>query len=101
MVSNPPYIKTNVIDTLMEDVKVYEPEVALDGGKDGLDFYKRIVEQSKNVLNENGILAFEIGQDQGMEVKELMEINNFYDIKIIKDLAGLDRVVIGTFIIEK
>ena len=96
LVSNPPYIKEEVIDTLMEDVKKYEPHTALSGGNDGLDFYKRIVDDSVDVLKENGVLAFEIGHDQGEEVKELMINKGFNDVAIIKDLAGLDRVVRGT-----
>lgn len=96
LVSNPPYIKEEVISTLMEDVKDYEPHTALSGGQDGLVFYRRIVEESSEVLEEDGILAFEIGHDQGEEVKELMINNGYNDVKVIKDLAGLDRVVIGT-----
>ena len=80
----------------MEDVKDYEPHTALSGGQDGLVFYRRIVEESSKVLGEDGILAFEIGHDQGEEVKDLMINNGYNDIKVIKDLAGLDRVVIGT-----
>ena len=79
----------------MEDVKNYEPEVALDGGEDGLDFYKKIIEQSKKVLKDKGILSFEIGYNQGNEVKKLMLDSGFENIEVIKDLAGLDRVVIG------
>lgn len=95
LVSNPPYIKKEVIETLMEDVKNFEPHTALDGGEDGLIFYRKIVEQSKLVLEGRAILAFEIGHDQGLEVMELMEKNNYVNVKIVKDLAGLDRVVIG------
>ena len=95
IVSNPPYIEEHEIENLMDDVKKYEPHTALSGGKDGLDFYKKIVKQSKDVLKENGILAFEIGYN---EVKSLMIENNFKDVKIIKDFAGLDRIVIGTSI---
>lgn len=69
LISNPPYIKEEVIEELMEDVKNYEPHTALSGGKDGLYFYRRIVEDSDKILKENGILAFEIGHDQGEEVK--------------------------------
>ena len=98
IVSNPPYIEEHEIENLMDDVKKYEPHTALSGGKDGLDFYKKIVKQSKDVLKENGILAFEIGYNQGNEVKSLMIENNFKDVKIIKDFAGLDRIVIGTSI---
>lgn len=98
LVSNPPYIKTEEINELMEDVKDYEPKTALDGGNDGLDFYKKIINQSKEVLLESGYLAFEIGYDQGEEVSELMKANNYIDVKVYKDLASLDRVVIGKFI---
>lgn len=98
IVSNPPYIEEHEIENLMDDVKKYEPHTALSGGKDGLDFYKKIVKQSKYVLKENGILAFEIGYNQGDEVKSLMMENNFKDVKVIKDFAGLDRIVIGTSI---
>ena len=95
LVSNPPYIKEAIIDTLMDDVKKYEPHTALSGGNDGLDFYKKIVHDSVDVLKVNGVLAFEIGHDQGEEVKELMINKGFKDVTIIKDLAGLDRVVSG------
>lgn len=97
LVSNPPYIREDVIETLMDDVKKYEPHNALSGGKDGLDFYKRIIKESKYVLNSNGILAFEIGYDQAEDLEELMKEENFINIKVIKDLAGLDRVIIGNF----
>ncbi|MGL5244149.1 MAG: peptide chain release factor N(5)-glutamine methyltransferase, partial [Sarcina sp.] len=89
IVSNPPYIREDVIETLMEDVKNYEPHLALSGGEDGLIFYRKIILESKNVLEENGLLAFEIGHDQGIDVKRLMEESNYIDVKIIKDLAGL------------
>lgn len=95
--SNPPYIKADEISNLMDDVKKYEPHTALDGGDDGLVFYKRIIEESKTTLNNEGILAFEIGYDQGKEVSNLMREAGFYNIKLVKDLAGLDRVVLGYF----
>ena len=102
IVSNPPYIKEEEIRTLMDDVKRYEPHSALSGGEDGLIFYRRIVNESKILLKGKGILAFEIGHDQGDEVKTLMEENNFKDVRVIKDLAGHDRVVIGYFtLVEK
>ena len=97
IVSNPPYIKEEVIETLMDDVKNYEPRSALSGGDSGLIFYERIVEESKKVLKENGTLAFEIGYDQGDSVSNIMKNNGYIDIKVVKDLAGLDRVVIGRF----
>ena len=99
LVSNPPYIKRVEIEKLMNDVKDYEPGEALDGGEDGLYFYKKIISQSKEVLVQNGILAFEIGYDQGEQVRNLMENNNFEDVYVVKDLAGLDRVVIGKLIL--
>lgn len=95
IVSNPPYIEKEEINNLMEDVKNYEPSEALDGGEDGLDFYKKIIEQSKKVLKNKGILSFEIGYNQGNEVKKLMLDSGYENIEVIKDLAGLDRVVIG------
>lgn len=98
LVSNPPYIEAEEINNLMDDVKEYEPLTALDGGDDGLIFYRKIVSQSAKVLKNNGILAFEIGYNQGECVKSLMIENNFKDVKVIKDLAGLDRVVIGQLI---
>lgn len=97
LVSNPPYIEEEEIENLMDDVKKYEPHIALDGGKDGLDFYRKIVDQSQMVLRKDGILAFEIGYNQGEAVKSLMEEHNFKNVKIVKDFASLDRVVIGEF----
>ena len=97
IVSNPPYIKADEISNLMDDVKKYEPHTALDGGDDGLVFYKRIIEEGKTTLNNEGVLAFEIGYDQGEEVSNLMKEAGFYNIKLVKDLAGLDRVVLGYF----
>ena len=95
IVSNPPYIKKQEINTLMKDVKDYEPITALDGGEDGLYFYKKIIGQSKKVLNENGILAFEIGYDQAEDLEKLLRKDGYKNIKVVKDLAGLDRVVIA------
>lgn len=100
IVSNPPYIRNEEIEKLMEDVKNYEPYTALSGGEDGLYFYRKIIMQAKKALLNQGILAFEIGYDQGMQVKKLMEENNFIQINVIKDLAGLDRVVIGRIHID-
>lgn len=97
LVSNPPYIRNEEIEKLMEDVKDYEPRTALSGGDDGLIFYRRIVDESKEVLSNEGILAFEIGHDQGQEVKELMVDAGFEDVRVIKDLANHDRVVLGKF----
>ena len=97
IVSNPPYIKESVIDTLMEDVKDYEPFIALSGGEDGLDFYRKLVIQSRGLLNHGGVLMFEIGYDQREAVMSIMEENQFENVKCIKDLSGNDRVVKGRF----
>ncbi len=94
IVSNPPYIETAIIDTLQTEVKDYEPISALDGGADGLKFYRRITEIAPKMLKKNGLLAFEIGFNQGESVKKLME-KNYNDIRIIKDLCGNDRVISG------
>lgn len=96
IISNPPYIKESIIPTLMEDVKNYEPYIALCGGDDGLHFYRSITEQSLKLLNDSGLLAYEIGHDQGEAVAEILKNNGFIDIRILKDLAGFDRVVKGT-----
>lgn len=95
LVSNPPYIKEEVIETLMDDVKKYEPHTALSGGEDGLFFYKKIINDSNKILKDNGVLAFEIGHDQGKEVSDLMIEKGYKNVRVIKDLAGHDRVVIG------
>lgn len=98
IVSNPPYIKTKEIDKLEKNVKDYEPLLALDGGEDGLIFYEKIIKQAERYLNKDGYLMFEIGHDQAKDVKKLMENNNFYNITVLKDLSGLDRVVFGNII---
>ncbi len=95
IVSNPPYIEESEISKLMEDVKDYEPHTALNGGTDGLDFYRKIITQSEHVLKDGGILAFEIGYNQGGEVKSLLEEANFKEVSVIKDFASLDRIVIA------
>ena len=89
------FIESEVIPTLMEQVKDYEPMLALDGGKDGLDFYRNIINQAKNYINQNGCIVFEIGYNQGGQVKSLLENAGFVNINVKQDLAGLDRLVIG------
>ena len=100
IVSNPPYIETKVIEGLMEEVREHEPYMALDGGVDGLDFYRSIVEKSVEYLNDGGYLCFEIGYNQGEAVVSLMEKKGFTNCRIVKDLAGLDRVVTGHWSVE-
>lgn len=95
IVSNPPYIPTQVIDTLMPEVREHEPLQALDGREDGLFFYRRIVDESRGHLFKGGRLYFEIGYDQGAGVSELMRIAGYEGIEVVKDYAGLDRVVSG------
>lgn len=95
IVSNPPYIPTDVIGGLMPEVAVYEPMQALDGKEDGLHFYRRIIEAASQYLNPGGKLLFEIGHDQGESVSTLMKEAGYQDVRVIKDLAGNDRVVTG------
>ncbi len=95
IVSNPPYIPTRDIEKLEPEVRDYDPIMALDGDTDGLRFYRRIIEESSNYLNNNGFIAFEIGYNQGDDVKSLLEEKGYKDIHIYKDLGGLDRVIIG------
>lgn len=95
IVSNPPYIPTGDIEALEEEVRLHDPRMALDGREDGLYFYREITSQCGAHIRPGGWLLFEIGSDQGGAVSRLLEENHFSKIEIIKDLAGLDRVVIG------
>ncbi len=95
IVSNPPYIEREEIAELMPEVKQYEPMTALDGGPDGLDFYRRLAKETPAYLESGGMLCVEIGYNQGEEVAGLMEENAFWHVSIKKDLAGNDRVVLG------
>ncbi len=92
--SNPPYIRSRDIDALQPEVKDFEPHLALDGGADGLEFYRRIVEVAPVLLSSDGMLAFEVGYDQADDVANLME-RSFTDIRKVKDLCGVERVVTG------
>jgi len=93
--SNPPYIATGEIEKLMPEVRDHEPHLALDGKEDGLYFYRKIVEQAPSYLEPDGWLCLEIGYDQGEALKRMMEQSGYENIQIVKDLAGLDRVVTG------
>lgn len=94
IVSNPPYIKSRDVEQLSPYVKDKEPRRALDGGEDGYDFYERIIEQSKKVLTENGMIAFEIGYEQGETVAELLKATYPNGtVEIIQDINGKDRIV--------
>lgn len=96
IVSNPPYIRTDVIETLSPEVREHEPKLALDGTADGLYFYREITRQAVTHLADGGWLLYEIGHDQGEAVKAIMS-ESFSDVSVIKDLAGLDRVVAGCY----
>ena len=91
IVSNPPYISTDEIARLEKQVREFEPKLALDGGRDGLDFYKKIINLSKDFLNNKGRLYLEIGYDQSKDVVDLAKKEGYDNIVIIKDLSGRDR----------
>jgi release factor glutamine methyltransferase len=93
IVSNPPYIPTGTIDTLEPEVRDHDPKAALDGGADGLEFYRRIISEAPQHLNHNGRIYLEIGYDQADAVRQMFQANGFEEVRVIRDLAGLDRVV--------
>ena len=93
---NPPYIPSADIDTLDASVREHEPRLALDGGADGLDFYRVICEKWRDALCENGMLFFEVGIGQADQVLRIMRSHGFGDIQIVKDLNNIPRVVYGT-----
>ena len=95
IVSNPPYIETDEIETLSDEVRLFDPMMALDGDKDGLKFYRNITEQAAGYLKRGGWLMYEIGCSQAVAVSEIMHKNGFAEVTVIKDLSGLDRVVCG------
>ena len=95
LISNPPYIPTADIQQLMDEVRLHDPVLALDGKEDGLYFYRRITEEALRYLKPGGWLLYEIGCDQGEAVSRIMRTNDFSNIAVKKDLAGLDRVVLG------
>lgn len=98
IVSNPPYIPAAVVDTLMPEVKDFEPRMALDGDEDGLAFYRRIVQDGKKHLKHGGSLFFEIGCDQADAVSRLLSQAGFSEVRTVKDYAGLDRVVCAVWL---
>ena len=93
IVSNPPYIERKVIGSLMDEVRLYEPHTALDGGEDGLDFYRIIAKQAKDHLNSEGKIFLEIGYDQGDSVKKIFEDEGYINIDVVRDYVGNERVV--------
>lgn len=97
IVSNPPYIKSADIETLQKEVQL-EPKLALDGGEDGCDFYREIVNRWSRKLKKGGALAFELGEGQADAVKALMTEQGFSDFKILLDFGGVQRAIIGTLL---
>ena len=98
VVSNPPYIRSQEIAGLMPEVREHEPHLALAGKDDGLHFYREIIKGAMLHLKRGGQLFFEIGYDQGEAVQALLAANGYTEIAVVKDYAGLDRVVYGTFL---
>lgn len=95
IVSNPPYISIEDYKELMKEVKEYEPQMALTDDCDGLTFYKKISKAAKDYLKPNGIIAYEIGYNQAKEVTIILEQEGFKNIRIVRDLAGKDRVIVA------
>lgn len=98
IVSNPPYIRTDVVEGLMPEVRDHEPRMALDGLEDGLHFYREITREAQKYLVNGGSLYYEIGYDQAEAVRDIMEQEGFTEIQVVQDYAGLDRVVYGTLL---
>ena len=94
IVSNPPYIETKTMENLSPEVK-NEPKIALDGGEDGLRFYRILTQKAKDYLEENGVLAVEIGYNQRENVIEIFRNAGFCEVYAKQDLAGNDRIVVG------
>ena len=97
LVSNPPYIRRDVLSTLDDEVALHEPRIALDGGVDGLDFYSRIAKEGKCFLLPGGRIYLEIGYDQGESVKNIFQKEGFTNVEVFQDYEGRDRGVRGTF----
>ncbi len=95
IVSNPPYIKTSELEKLDNEVKKYDPRLALDGGEDGLDFYRKIIEGAKKKLNKKGWLFFEVGKGQAEDVVALMQENGYESVQTVKDYNKIERVIYG------
>ena len=95
IVSNPPYIKSLDIEKLDVEVKDYDPKIALDGGNDGLDFYKEIISKAPSFLKNKGYLFFEVGKGQSKKVVNMMQKSNFVDINVVNDYNKIERIVYG------
>lgn len=97
IVSNPPYIESAEIETLMPEVRDFEPRIALDGGSDGLDFYRQIIEEAPVHMRKGAMIFLEIGYDQAAAVSGLLKDRGFSDIEIVKDYSGNDRVALAVW----
>lgn len=97
IISNPPYIPSYDVLELMSEVKDYEPNLALDGGRDGLDYYREIIQQSETTLKKPGIIAFEVGINQAEDVKELLYKAGANNVAVKQDFQGIDRCILGYF----
>lgn len=95
IVSNPPYIRSDIVEELDDEVKKHEPRLALDGDADGLRFYRILTDEGRKYLKKDGRIYLEIGFDQAKQVRDLLLAAGFYDIHVIKDLADHDRVIAG------
>ncbi len=95
IVSNPPYIKSSEIHNLQREIKNYEPIEALDGGKDGLDFYRIIIGEAPYFLKKGGMLIMEIGLSQADDIGRLAEVSGFKELRFMKDYAGIERIFFG------
>ncbi len=93
IISNPPYIKSKDIHTLQPEIKDWEPVAALDGGEDGLEFYRKLIPQAKGFLKQNGLLMLELGIGQAESAAAIMESSGYADIQTIKDYAGVQRII--------
>lgn len=98
IVSNPPYVKRSEMPNLQREIRDYEPIEALDGGEDGLDFYRRILNEAPMFLKEKGLLIMELGVNQFCDIKELAEGAGFKEVEFIKDYAGIERIFFGKII---
>jgi len=98
IISNPPYIKTEEIKSLQHEIKDWEPEVALDGGIDGMDFYREIIPTARHFLKNNGIIVFELGDSHAEYAGDIFISSGYTDIKILRDYAGIERIILARWI---
>ena len=95
IISNPPYLKKSSINNLEEDVKKFEPHIALDGGIDGYEVFRKVIKKSSEQIKKNGKLILEIDCKQNQYIKDMLKIYKFYTVKTLKDLSGLDRCIVA------